>query len=181
MIGQPAFVACGWTTTSAERCSSCCDCSSRKAGAETSGTGEITTGREGAAAHGSGGSALKVGVVVHAGTLGGGVGSVGWVWRRGWGLGRWTYRKMSNLPARVAATVPDACTADTKGGTVSLDVTEPLTMVALLCCEVKGISFVVMGYVRPFGGRCVLSVVRACGHPLDSCPFWSISMIYLSG
>ena len=40
---------------------------------------------------------------------------------------------MSDLAARVAATISCAGTADTQSGAVSLDVTEPLAVVALFC------------------------------------------------
>ena len=80
MVGTSAFVACGRTTAAAEgspSSSSCCY-SALIAAAETTSTAEIAAGSEGATAHGSGGGALEVGGVVHAGTLGGGNGVSRW-------------------------------------------------------------------------------------------------------
>ena len=116
MVGAPAFVACSWTATAAEGSTSYPSCcyAALVAAAETTSTAVIAAGSEGATAHGAGGGALEVGVV-HAGTLK--VEVVGSVCVRFWKEGEsrvvWTYSKMSDLAARVAATIPCAGTADT--------------------------------------------------------------------
>ena len=71
MVGTSAFVACGWTTAAAKgsTSSSCCCYTALVAAAKTTSTAVIAAGSEGATAHGSGGGALEVGGVVHAGTL----------------------------------------------------------------------------------------------------------------